>query len=381
MSIDSWIEGSPGEIRAAGTWAGGRLQSSLTAAVDALGGAAGAAQGGWTGAAGTAFMTRISTCRTSTQSVADKADVVGRSLDKYAAALETAQEAMKKVRTHASAAELTVTETTIEDPGTGPGKPWREGELDAQQEARFEKLSADYDAHQKKVSAYQQARSEASAIDEALETAKTLLTNASSELTGKWHINAADFVTSSAGAYYKIGESILRGQADFLRDNAARHLSHYLNSPGGSEQSKYHNQKILESQLGAADEDAKALKLGKILSKLDKAGPVLAVAGVGYDIHEGKEPGKAIVSGAVGFGAAALIVSTAPVSVPALAVGAAAVGVGILGGMAGDYAWDHFVPDDAKDKIDDGLDYVGGKAKDVGKDIGGGVKDAWNSVS
>jgi hypothetical protein len=69
-------------------------------------------------------------------------------------------------------------------------------------------------------------------------------------------------------------------------------------------------------------------------------------------------------------GAGAIVAAATPIGA-AIVVG---VGVGVLA----DYAWDHWVPGDVKNKIDDGLKAAGhavvGVAKSAGHDLAGAAK-------
>jgi hypothetical protein len=101
----------------------------------------------------------------------------------------------------------------------------------------------------------------------------------------------------------------------------------------------------------------------------------------------GKPTGKAIFSGALGtaaaFGADAFAASTVEaLGTAALLAVAGPVGLGIAAGvgvgLVADYAWDHWVPTDVKNKIDAGLDTAGhdiaGVAKTAGHEIAGAAK-------
>jgi hypothetical protein len=80
-----------------------------------------------------------------------------------------------------------------------------------------------------------------------------------------------------------------------------------------------------------------------------------------------------VAGGALVVGGAALIGVGAPVI--AVAAGAAVVGVGAS--LAAEYAWDHWVPDDTKEAIDEGLRDFGNGVKDVASDVGDAVT-FWN---
>ncbi|MQA61722.1 MAG: hypothetical protein GEU86_09550 [Actinophytocola sp.] len=98
-----------------------------------------------------------------------------------------------------------------------------------------------------------------------------------------------------------------------------------------------------------------------------------AVAGVAYEISQGKDPVQATVSGAAGFGASvaagAIVGSAIPVPVVGTVAGAiVGVGVGVFTSGMVDSLWEN------------GIDEVGGAIADAGSAVAGGVKDAWDAI-
>jgi hypothetical protein len=81
------------------------------------------------------------------------------------------------------------------------------------------------------------------------------------------------------------------------------------------------------AMLGAIDRRLANLSRS-VMSKTPVIGTVITAAGVGYDIHQGKPPGRAVFSGLAGVGGAATVgtAATGPVGWTALA----AVGAGML---------------------------------------------------
>jgi len=108
----------------------------------------------------------------------------------------------------------------------------------------------------------------------------------------------------------------------------------------------------------------------RVLGKVPLIGWGVTAAGIGYDIHNGKPAGKAVLSG-LGGAAAALAVGAAvggPIGV-GVVVG---IGVGVLVGVGLDHAYDA-LPAGVREGIDNGIDAVGDA-------IGGGAKKVWDSV-
>jgi len=126
----------------------------------------------------------------------------------------------------------------------------------------------------------------------------------------------------------------------------------------------------------AARESGKIDDLLKKAGMLGKAGKVLGPVGVVIDTYQGLEsdkPGGALIGVAAGGVATAVVIATAPVSVPAavVVVGAAAVGVGV--GWLAEQGWDA-LPDDWTDPVDDAVHDAWSNTKDA-------VGDGWDKVT
>lgn len=126
---------------------------------------------------------------------------------------------------------------------------------------------------------------------------------------------------------------------------------------------------------------------GRFAKRVPLLGYALAFGSDGYAIAHGESPGKVVSSEAAGLaggvaGGALVVAGAAAIGVgaPVIAVAAGAAVVGVGASLAAEYAWDHWVPDDTKEAIDEGLRDFGNGVKDVASDVGSGVKDAVSDV-
>jgi len=137
----------------------------------------------------------------------------------------------------------------------------------------------------------------------------------------------------------------------------------------------------LAMRTASADAAAKAAQLESKDARFGlKAGGAITLAGIAYDIHNGKPVDQAIVSGGVGFGASvaagAVIGSVIPVPVVGTAVGAlGGAVVGIFASGAVDSLYKNGIGD-VGDAVKDGVSAVGDVAG-AGKNV---ISDAWHSL-
>jgi hypothetical protein len=224
---------------------------------------------------------------------------------------------------------------------------------------------ADY---QRKVTAFAQAKDEANRADGILNDAKKVAQNVWNDLTNKKYINAVDFTNGFAGDLIEKHKSILEKEANRLSGEAKTAEARYLKSPGGSPEAKFQEETRHSKVLGASELESDAETFGRrVASKIPIIGWGITAAGIGYDIHEGKPPGKAIFSGVTGTLAAMGVAAMVPGVGWAAAAG---IGAGLVVGVGADWAYDHLVPDGVKHKIDDGLKDIGHGAENAGKSVG-----------
>jgi RHS repeat-associated protein len=202
---------------------------------------------------------------------------------------------------------------------------------------------------------------------------------------GQVGLSAADFANDGiVGGLGDLHIDILKKQSQVLLDESKQLEDHYLKTPGGTAQSEFLNKQIyakfLESDKYALEARGLASKLG---SRLPIVGLAITAASIGYDIHQGKPAGKAIISGVGGALAAAgtgALIGTAIGGPVGTVVGAGAgLIVGAITSGALDEAYDH-LPQGVQDGIENSVSAVGNGLKDAGGAIASGAKSVWNSI-
>lgn len=368
MSIDTRIDGDPESIRRSATW----LQSTLQANVHSCGNqiyrARTHAESSWRGDASSAFQEKMSSAGKGADVVDTDTGQLARSFYDYADDLHTAQSGMRRAREIACEAGLAVNGDVIEEPGPAPTSP--QGATTPEQPHALNQAVQD---HHRQVRGYIAAREEADRARGIVNNAKAFGRSFWSELENKKYFNAAEFVNNAGDGLLKKHQSALSKEADRLAQEAKTAQARYLASSGGSPEAKFQEKMRLGKTMAAEDLKVKAADAGRRFgSKLPVIGLGITAAGVGYEIHQGKPPGKAVVSGFAGAAAGALACAVVP------GVGwAAAAGIvaGTVVGMGADYAWDQWVPDGAKEAINEGLTDVGNAVADAGDAVGDFVGD------
>ncbi|WP_127503820.1 WXG100 family type VII secretion target [Actinoplanes solisilvae] len=367
MAIDTRIEGDPGGIRSSSQWLKGTLAAGVDRTVTEMREARADAERGWQGDAGPAFQARMDGGSRKADELRTDIETAANSLVVYADELEDAQNGMARTRDQARAAGLAVVDDQIQPPGDGPAL----------------QAAPNYQAQ---VAAYELAQRQADGYWSASNAAKSIARNMWDDLYGKAFLQAGDLINGAVlGGLVAKHRSILKAQSIALLDDSKRLAEHYLKTPGGSAQSRYLI-KASQEAFDKADELARrAPKAGaRIAGKLPVVGLAITAAGIGYDIHQGKPAGKALISG-VGGAAAAMATGAAigtliPVPVVGTVVGAIGglvIGVGVSGAL--DYAYDG-LPQGVKDSIEGGISAAGEAIGDVGDAIGDGAKKAWDAI-
>lgn len=424
MALDTKIDGNPESCRSAGNWLKNKVADGVHDAGNQLYQTRNSSNERWIGVAGDAFRQRMSECGRDTDELRDDARSAGAAIESLADDMETAQRRMQQARESAIQAGLEVTDSQIMHPGQGPGAPEplpTDGSAtDEQRNAHADAVRAQ-NAHAAKVAAYNRLASEVNDARGVWERGKSTFDSVVNDLWDKRYLNAFNWVATFSGSlearrlFWQKGVDVWRGEAG----KALRHLDETTQAARASGiGNKLNFYKMIDAQnaqyydaLKHADDAASKVPSGtlasinqaarsgtrtalsrispalvsggsKVLSKVPVVGLGVTAASVGMDINNGKEPGKAVVSGAAGFGAgmaAAGVVAAAggPVG---WGVGAGiAVGVGI--GYGADYAWDNWVPDDTKDAINDGLSSAGNAIKDGAGAVGDAVSDGADAVT
>jgi hypothetical protein len=387
MSIDTHLAGDPGSIRATAGWLTNSLGVAVDESVTDLFAVRDQAEGGWHGAAGPAFGSKMDAGGRRAADLHVDTERTAQAFNSYADDLTTAQAGMERARGIARDGGLQLAGDTILDPGPGPAMPTAlTSAVTAEQLQIYTAQVAAYNDHQVKVSAYAQAQAQATWARSVFDFAKDSLSNVVGDVTGKPVIVGADFANDGIiGALAQKHVSILRAQSEALKKESETALERYLKTPGGTAESKALNLASYEKYLESDDWERRALRVStKVEARLPIVGLALTAADIGYDIHTGKPAGKAVISGVgsalAAAGAGAAIGSLVPVPVVGTVVGAAGgLVVGLVASGMLDAAYDR-LPAGTKAAIEDGFDAIGHGVADAGEAVGDTAKKVWDSI-
>lgn len=387
MPIDTRIDGKPEEIRACARWLKGQLAPRVDDCVTDLRQVKEQAAGGWQGDAGPAFQDRMQKGSGKADGLRTDIERAANSFDAYADDLHTAQTGMARARQIASGAGLQLAGDTILDPGPAPVVPTLSTTTPPTPEATraHQDAVAALDTHHRKVQAYQLAEAEAKRSRGVLDAARAIGRNMWDDLRSKAVLQAADLVNGAVvGGLAAKHTSILNKQAQSLLDESKLAAERYLRAPGGSAEARALNAQAYQKFLEADEVTRRARSVGaRIGSKIPIVGLGITAAGIGYDIHQGKPVGKAVISGVGGALAAAgtgAVVGTMIGGPVGTVVGAGAglvVGLVVSGGL--DWGYDQ-LPQGVQDSIENGFKEVGNVVGDAGEAVGDGAKKVWNAI-
>lgn len=386
MPIDTKIEGSPDSVRAAASWLRDTLNGKVSAAVDDVYRARSTADSGWDGGAGDAFSSRMTKGAEKADHLCAAVTDCAQSFDTFAAELQRAQADMQTVRSNAATAGLTVVGDIIEEPGPAPPSPGTPPSGDAATPAAMESYNNAVLAsnrHADLVRAFDDAKIGSDAARALEQFWGDWIKNVRNDVVDKWFFIVADLINGGAATLAAAHWSTLRKQAEFLADESAKYAELARNAAPGTPAATVYRDIDWSRQLayGADDATAASSKVESAASKVGfRVGGGLSVAGVAYDIYNGKPVEQAIVSGGIGFGASvaagAMIGTAIPVPVLGTAAGAiVGAGVGLFASGAVDSLYDNGF-DSVGGAISDGASAVG----DAGKAVGGLAEDAWNAI-
>ncbi|GGL18910.1 hypothetical protein [Mangrovihabitans endophyticus] len=386
MPIDTRIEGDPSSIRGCADWLGTSLSPAIDSSVTDLFAVRDQAERGWQGDAGPAFHSRMDTGGRDADRLRGDVDKISGAFHSYADDLTTAQAGMERARDIARQGGLTLQGEIIADPGSGPVLPAQPPEMaGAGQVNAYNAQVTTYNEHQAKLAAYAQAETQAGSARNAFSFAKDTLANVLGDLQSKPLIVAAGFASDGIiGGLAHKHVSILKAQAQTLKDESQSLIGHYLKTAGGTAESKALNLAAWDKFLEADKVERGALRAGaKIEARLPVVGLALTAVDIGYDIHTGKPVGKAVISGvggalaAAGTGAAIGTMVGGPVGTVAGAVIGAGVGMVTSGAL--DAAYDR-LPAGTQAAIEEGFDAIGHGAQEAGEAVGDTAKKVWNSI-
>ena len=349
--IETKLEGDPAAVRAAATWVSDTLRAKVGEAGERGTSARQRAGRDWEGAAAEAY-------RDVASQVIDAGDEqeehLGRVAEKfrtYAVKLTHAQEHMADRRAEATEGGLTVAGTVIQTPPE-PQRPadLPAGSTEAERTAwdaendRFEQANDKVELYNRLLGEVEQERT---TLDEWIDANLT-------------HIATADDPTLLSYLVKQL-QKLPATAMLFTIDLRKGRLEELANHHG--------------SRQAARGLDALAEGSERIARRLPIVGGLLTVGLAGNDIANGDSPGQVISSEVLATGAgiaagAIAVTAGAPVLAVAAVGTVAAVGVGMLA----EYAWDHWVPEDVTEAIDEGL-------RDFGEGVKDTASDVWDAVT
>lgn len=368
--FDTHVEGSPASVRAAGTWLRASLKAALTAAGEDVVAARSSAMSGFHGLAGQAYADYDKTILTHVDAHAEKTDSAADVFDAYATRLQQYKERMDSFRGAASTGGLTVTGTVVHEPPAAKAVAPMYGPVSPAMQAAYDQQMAAHTDAAAKVALYDQLVGDATnATNSFVEWVDSNLTAnvdgfESPEVDKLWEV-----VKNNAG---NLGIALSLESGSKYAENRAKRLAREAEDLRKARRSGNPARKALGN---APETPGRIRDLLEESKWLGKGGKVLGPIGFGYDAYQGLEsdhPGGGLLAAGAGAGATALIIATAPVSVPTIVVvgGAVVVGAGVAYGV--NQGWDA-LPDGFTDSVDDAV----GGAWDGTKDVAG---DGWGEV-
>lgn len=380
MAIDIHIDGNPEEMRAVGGWLRSGLSSAVRDCNDRNLHAHADSKTGWLGAAGDAFRDTLSGAVPKVDELAGDIDAVGRSVERCADDLHTAQRGMRRASEIALRAGLTVTDRMILDPGPAPTVPQAlPANASTELVRAHEQARAVHQAHAAKVRAYAAAAEEADIARTVWRYARDRARDFWQSLVDKRYLKATSLTNGLAGALLSSRSSTLEDSAkhfDREANNIAR-AGRALPSDRGLARRVDEAVRFASSRSRAESFLARHDTVSRGAGAFKVAGVGIAAVGAGWAIHNGKSPSKVILSSGAGtlVSAAVPVAATAvlggtPVGWTAVGVAVLAVGVGSATSWAVGETYEYAVSDSMRKKIDEGL-YAAGDT--VGDTVTGAV--------
>lgn len=409
MPLDTEVKGDPTSIRASADWLG-NASTGVQGSGDQTQRANGASETGWVGAAGDGFRRLATRMRRSIDDLAHDLSGTRDALDTHAGDLDEVNREMAHARQIATTAGLTVTPTAILEPGPAPAPP---GALPANatpaQRGTHDQAVAAGQAHARQAQAYQQAQDIVYRARDKETESQGALEQYLNGLAEKSPFTIASLGRSFAGTSInrtskfrekaqRFGEAAERraglaqrgGLWNRMKNTVAKNVDEWRQERAlaratptawsrGLDKLPAPVKTGLTASLGdlpfLPEDPAGFAKVGsKFLKNVPVAGLAITAVGVGYDIHNGKDPVEAVSSaaGATAAGAAVGMVVGGPVGV----VLGAAAGMGV--GYLIDHNWGGI--SDAGRTVGHAAADVGKGIGHVGEDIGSGAKKVWDSV-
>lgn len=398
MPLDTEIKGEPESVRGTADWLRARSRGAHDTATQVYGARA-MSESTWEGPAGEGFRSVMTQAGKGIDVEVGDLEETSGALDRHADDLHTARSRMRQAREIATGGGLKVDGHVIQDPGPAPPDPAPLPEdASARQTQIHNSATQAQSAHATKVKAYAEASKVVTDTSSKLNHSQSVLMKFLKGYAEKAPFNIADISTSLAGAVagrtssyraaaramdpgieraaryaknWKVNpfaqaradaleiERRLAKQAELNKAVATRTARMVDKLPNGVKSTLTAN--VGDSLVKRADDIASPLlrNSARVLGKVPVVGLGITALGVGYDISQGRDPGKAIASGASSFVAGSL--ATAAVAAAGGPVGWGVAAGALVGAGVG------FVVSEWGDEIASG---VGNAAEAVGDFVG-----------
>lgn len=392
MSIDTDLPGKPKPVFDAADWLLA-LNTDLTTCATQTGKISGLSTGVWDGDSGDAYRDFNKDLKTATTDVQERVDACEKTTRAYAKELTSRLKDMSDHRTTARNGDLTVVDKVIQKPPVAVSPGEKPGD-DATTQEKSDWTTKDGN--------YTDAKAKVDLYDKLLVDVRTtyddLDTWVQENLVPMEKATTSDFLISQlvpvlSGMALGIPESLFSKRSHDLKaaskkaatDLARKRSRNPAVRSGSKAPSESGMKNASKPGTKGGNLGAKASAMSKWAKRFAKGGLVTSVALGIYQISQGDSPSKVIVETAVGVGAGVLLVAGGAVLVtagaPVILVGAGVVIVGAAISYGAGWAYEKFVPEDVRNKIDEGLKDGWNKTKDIAGDAGGKVEDAWHAVT
>ncbi|WP_072804077.1 hypothetical protein [Rhodococcoides yunnanense] len=352
MSIDTHIGGDPESVRQVARWLRAGLALAVEDSADTVFAVRNRIDGAWDGPASNVAIPKVTAGAEGAVKVSAAARDHARKVDDFADGLQRALDMMAGAREEATAAGLFVVGDVIEEPSSGDRALAYGSALDAASAARTVER-------------------------ESAEALAGVWTNPIVD----WFFVATEIIDATANSAIDLKVWALNDKSAWLVSQSRRYIDLAMNAPEGTTASVVYRELDYASTSAARAVDV-AETAQDLASKAERVsarvGGGLAVAGVAWDIYNGKPAGQAIVSGGASFAASVAAGAAIGTLIPAPvlgtvvgAVGGAAVGVFTSGAV--DTLYEEGIGS-AGDAVVDGWDAV----YDTGASIGDLATGAWD---
>ncbi|ROR90111.1 hypothetical protein [Nocardioides aurantiacus] len=391
--IETEVEGSPASVRTAATWVGETLRGQVEEAGRLADQARRRASRDWEGDASASYRDVAGKIVEAGDEQEHDLAKVAEKLRTYAVKLGHVQDRMGERRGEASAGGLTVAGTVVQQP-PAPVRPADLPAVSTQAESDdWDRRNAAFERANDKVELYNRLATEVDddrkQLDDWIEANLTAIATASDPTLLSYLVKQFQKLPATAMLFSvdvrkgRLEEMVRhwRSTADRLRAERAESLAS-RRSGNPARRAAGAGVDTRGNRAAARGLDAAAEGAERVARKLPLVGGALTAVLAANDIANGESPGKVLTSEtlAIGAGVAAGAVAVT-LGAPVIAVAAvgtvAAVGVGMLA----EYAWDHWVPEDVTEAVDEGLRDFGEGVADAASDVKDAAGDAWDAVT